>query len=468
MKKMTWWLAAAASLLALEAPAQDVSIEVRKLGEGEAYAAISPSGDVCRIPCTLTVASGSNVSLRLIPEVGSTQDGWMLPCVDMAVCTLNNVTTSRVLHAIVVPGHSNGLTLVPATTGVVLAATPVGTVGPTTTLQLRNDNSSAVTVTGASVAAPFELTQACTGAVLQPGTSCPLSVRINHVLHPTETPGIKATSLVIATNAPVDPEFFVDVAGSLQGDLTTHFYQQILGRDPDAGGKAFWEGEAARVQAMGASPNFVYQALAVQLFGSAEYKGRNFTPRDTLEHIYRAFLSRASDTDGVDFYMPLSNAGMPPEGWIPAFAFSPEFAQLTERVLGPAPTARPEVDLVMDLYRGTLRRLPDTAGFQFWLGQFRQAQCTGNEAVRATAEQMASFFLNSPEYQQQFALPNYVAHLYDAFMRRTPELGGWNFWFGSLNTNPTTAAIENTRAFFANSPEFQGRVQAVMAAGCVQ
>ena len=36
---------------------------------------------------------------------------------------------------------------------------------------------------------------------------------------------------------------------------------------------------------------------------------------------------------------------------------------------------RKEIDTVMDFYRGLLGRLPDDGGFDFWLGQFRTAQC---------------------------------------------------------------------------------------------
>lgn len=468
MRTRSRWLAIAACAWAMHSHAQGtVPITINNLGDGQAYvAANGPGGGVCRLPCTMEVATGSTVTFEIRPDINSTHDNWMLPCVDQRACTLTNVTSARTLHAIVNQGRRNGLAMEPERTSIALPSTAVGTVGTAVTFRLRNDNAATVNVSQVHVDPPFELTQSCTGAALPTGQSCEIGVRLNHVTNPAEGPGLKTGPLMIFTDAPIDPVVFIDVTGSIQGDLITHFYQQILGREPDANGKAYWEAEAARVQAMGASANFVWQALAVQLFGSAEYANRNLPARDTLEHMFRTFLDRASDPSGVSYYMALADAAMPFEGWIPAFAFSTEFAQLTDRVVGPSPTARPEVELVMDLYRGTLRRLPDSDGFNYWLGQFRQAQCTSDAAVRDTADRMTQFFLNSPEYQQYYELPSYVVHLYDAFMRRMPEQDGWNYWYGSLATNPDAAALENARRFFTGSPEFTARVQAVMSAGC--
>lgn len=462
------WFAGAACALAIAAQAQStVPVTIGNLGTGQGYA-VASQGTVCRIPCTFEVASGSSVSVFIVPNINSTFRDWLLPCVGMTVCTGTNIIAPQTVHAIVETGRRNGLVMEPELPMLTLANVIWGEVGASTTFRLKNSNAAPVTIGTVGATPPFEVSNQCLDVVLATGQSCPVSVRINSRLYPLEQPGIKGVSLIISTNAPFDPVFYLDAAGFLEGDVVLHMYRSILGRDPDAAGKAFWQGEAQRVRALGAGVNFVWQALAVQLFGSAEYAARGATARDSLEHMFNTFLVRGSDAPSVDYYLPLANAGMPYEGWIPAFAFSAEYQQLINQQLAPGLAPRPEVDMLMDLYRGTLRRLPDNAGFNYWLGEFRRAQCTGNEAVRATADRMAHFFLNSPEYQQHYAVADYIVHLYDAFMRRTPELGGWSYWHGTLSADSTPAALETARSFFAKSPEFEQRVQAVMAAGCVQ
>ena len=58
--------------------------------------------------------------------------------------------------------------------------------------------------------------------------------------------------------------------------------------------------------------------------------------------------------------------------------------------------------------------------------------------------------------------PNAVA-LYNAFLRRGGDLGGVQFWIGQLATR-TREAI---RVEFKNSTEFQARVNAIIAQGCL-
>ncbi len=80
---------------------------------------------------------------------------------------------------------------------------------------------------------------------------------------------------------------------------------------------------------------------------------------------------------------------------------------------------RKEVDTVVDFYRGLLGALPDDGGFNFWLGQFRTAQCQGGAAVNAQVETISSAFANSAQYANRGRTnAQYVGDLYNAFLRR--------------------------------------------------
>jgi hypothetical protein len=120
--------------------------------------------------------------------------------------------------------------------------------------------------------------------------------------------------------------------------------------------------------------------------------------------------------------------------------------------------------MVMDFYRGVLGRLPDSGGFTNWVQQLRTAQCQNIGAINAQVTNISIQFLNSPEYAGRARNNTYfMTDLYDAFMRRGPDLGGLQWWVGQLNAGTSR---ETARQSFASSPEFAARVNAVAAQGC--
>jgi hypothetical protein len=146
--------------------------------------------------------------------------------------------------------------------------------------------------------------------------------------------------------------------------------------------------------------------------------------------------------------------------------FSPEFVSYTQRIFGNL-AARPEVDTVMDFYRGLLSRLPDSGGFDYWVGQFRAAQCQGAAAVSAQADAISSAYAQSPEYAARGRTnAQYVGDLYNAFLRRGADLAGVQFWIGQLDSG--AQGREQVRRAFLASAEFNTRVQALVTAGCIK
>jgi hypothetical protein len=147
------------------------------------------------------------------------------------------------------------------------------------------------------------------------------------------------------------------------------------------------------------------------------------------------------------------------------FVFSAEFNSYMTGLFGPS-TARPENNLVNDFYRGILSRLPDTDGFNSWLNSMRVAQCTGAQEVRDLSYQIASLFVASAEYVGRSRTDSgYVEDLYDAILRRGAAPNEITYWLDILTAGTMTR--EQVLQFFTNSPEFQSRVNAVIAAGCL-
>jgi hypothetical protein len=120
----------------------------------------------------------------------------------------------------------------------------------------------------------------------------------------------------------------------------------------------------------------------------------------------------------------------------------------------------------MDFYRGLLFRLPDGGGFNFWVQRFRTAQCAGPSAVTAEAEAISGEFARGAEYaNRNRTAEQYVGDLYNAILRRGGDGPGVQFWINLITSGAQTR--EQVRQQFVQSPEFQGRVQQIIAAGCL-
>jgi hypothetical protein len=245
-----------------------------------------------------------------------------------------------------------------------------------------------------------------------------------------------------------------------------HYYLAIVNRVPDDEGSRWWRAGISQLVSLGVSLNEGFLALAKNFFNSPEYLGAGKSNEDYLTDLYRTFFNRDPDPGGFAFWLGYLNGGLTRNGVMYSFAYSPEFQQLLEDTFGSA-LARPEVDLVNDCYRGILARFPDVGGFRFWVTTMRNAQCAGVDWVKSVSRQLALDFFNSGEYAARNRdNPGYVEDLYDAIMRRGPELEGFNFWVGVLQSG-AVSRVQLLDSFIA-STEFQDRVQAVIAAGCMQ
>jgi hypothetical protein len=248
--------------------------------------------------------------------------------------------------------------------------------------------------------------------------------------------------------------------------LVDHYYQSILRRAPDPGGKAFWEGEVVRSLSLGMDLKEAYRVMAGQFFNSAEYLSFNRTNTDFVTDLYNTFFQRSPDPGGLNYWVGQLNQGLPRDVAMFAFLFSTEFSTFMTGLYGDT-SVRAEVDAVVDFYRGFLNRLADNGGFTFWLNKFRTAQCQGSAAVIAEVESISSEFIESPEYAGRARTnAEYVADLYYAFLRRGADTTGFDFWLDRLNSGTTTR--DALRQDFIESAEFQARVSAMLSEGCLQ
>jgi hypothetical protein len=338
---------------------------------------------------------------------------------------------------------------------------PVGSRSAPTAFTVVNASNATVAVGPVTVTDPqFELTHDCVS--LPPAGRC--VVRVSFVPAASSGNGARVTAQLRVGAEGVEAAVArLEATSKLQ--LVDHFYRTILRREAEAAGRSYWESEADRVKAAGADINEVWFAMAMAFFDSAEYAGQSRDDDGYLVDLYRAFFNREPDAEGVVYWRDQIRGGMPREVVLTSFMFSPEFLSFTRGLFGDT-AARAEVDMVMDLYRGLLSRLPDSAGLAHWVRLLRLAQCQGAVEVHQTVEIISHAFLESTEFSQRGrTFEQVVADFYNAVLRRGGDLPGVRYWIEQLSTGALSP--RQVRRVFINSPEFQQRVSRVIAQGCI-
>jgi len=248
------------------------------------------------------------------------------------------------------------------------------------------------------------------------------------------------------------------------GILIVKYYNDILDRGPESGGAEAWEAEISRIVSLGIDIKEGFIAVGKSFFNSAEYLSRGKTDTAYVTDLYQAFLNRTPSQAELDSWLNYLTQGVSRNEVLNFFVFSAEFKSYMEGIFGVG-TTDPENNLVNDFYRGILSRLPDTAGFNYWLNLMRAAQCSGSaQQVRDLSYQIASLFVSSPEYVARARTNSqYVEDLYDAILRRGGAPWEVNYWVNYLSTATREQALQG----FTDSNEFQIRVQEVIDAGCL-
>jgi hypothetical protein len=459
------------AFVGVEQPITQVPLTVTKAGSGAGTVIADEGFLLCGSTCTQGYMQGMSVTLSAVPVSGFIFTGWTGDCSGTSTCTLA-MTAAKAVIATFAPPSSGGLSGASMDFG----GQSMGTTSPPQGLVVSNTGGIPMsigpititeTVAGAQVASSqFAQANDC-GSTLAAGASCTIEV--------TFTPSAVAAAplnaeigvtgtLSFATDGVAAGALSASLSGVAEKSLVTHYYRSILRRAPDAGGKTFWSGEAARVAGLGANVNETWFALAMTFYSSPEYLALDRDDGSYVTDLYNTFFNRTPDAAGLTYWTGQLAAGMPREVVLAAFMFSDEFKAFTQGIFGNT-SVRPEIDMVMDFYRGLLSRLPDDGGFNFWLHQFRTAQCQGAPQVTAQVEAISSAFATSTEYQQRNRNdPQYVGDLYNGFLRRGGDLGGVQYWIFQVSTSAQTR--EQERRAFVASPEFNARVVSVVTAGC--
>lgn len=131
--------------------------------------------------------------------------------------------------------------------------------------------------------------------------------------------------------------------------IVTSFYQNTLGRAPDAGGLSNWIGELR-------SRRLTVAQVAAQFYASEEFYTLHAgaTNQSWVTELYRQILHREPDAGGLTAWTNLTNSGRMNRGQI-----AENFYQSNES----------RMDRVSTLYQELLKRTPDPTGWPYWTVQ---------------------------------------------------------------------------------------------------
>jgi hypothetical protein len=199
--------------------------------------------------------------------------------------------------------------------------------------------------------------------------------------------------------------------------FTAQQYRDFLSREVDADGLNYWTTAIAS--------GSTARGTAIEGFlRSAEFQGA-IAP---VARLYFAYFLRIPDYAGLGHWIRQFKGGTPLGQISQAFAASPEFAQR----YGPLSNAQ----FVTLVYNNVMGRAPDAAGLAHWTGQLN----TG--AIDRGAMMLA--FSESPEYAGIIGNRIYVTMTYMGMLRREPDVAGFNHWVGYLGGGNSGLALVNS------------------------
>jgi hypothetical protein len=200
------------------------------------------------------------------------------------------------------------------------------------------------------------------------------------LLHREAEPGGLAfwSGLIDRGHSRADVALGIESSPETRAKAVSGLYGSLLGRPPDP------LGLSSAIQFLGAGGRM--EQLEAVLLGSPEYFQRGGgTTRGFLKALYRDILGRAVDPSGAATWTPLADTNVP----VPGIGRA-----LVATAVVNSPEARTR--LVQSFYAAYLHRAADPGGLTFWVGAL---------AHGASREQVIAGFLGSVEYRNRLQAP---------------------------------------------------------------
>lgn len=227
----------------------------------------------------------------------------------------------------------------------------------------------------------------------------------------------------------------------LQAAFIERLYLNILGRQPDSGGAAYW---LDSIQSTSAT------FVAFAFFNSPEFQAQTLSDSEFISVIYNTLLGREADEGGLNFWLGLINEGLLREFVLYSFFQSAEFKALAEQsnTLAYSESDHTQFlvkDFVRRLYVNVLGREPEQGGMDYWSGRLFDGSATASVIVQG-------FFFSNEFINQGHGDSAFVEIAYETILDRSSDIGGKNFWLGELANGLTRLQLIQG---FIQSQEFE-------------
>ena len=103
--------------------------------------------------------------------------------------------------------------------------------------------------------------------------------------------------------------------------FATRLYTECLGREPEEGGLKYWSLGLTNLELTGSQ-------AAHEFFYSKEFNDHGFDNKELLTRMYRTFMGREPDTDGLNYWFDNMNKGMTKDQVFNSFVQSQEFTEI--------------------------------------------------------------------------------------------------------------------------------------------
>ncbi|MCR5476384.1 MAG: DUF4214 domain-containing protein [Lachnospiraceae bacterium] len=256
------------------------------------------------------------------------------------------------------------------------------------------------------------------------------------------------SNFAIATRGQADPTAVNEAAA---GGFLGNLYQLTLGREPDAEGAEYWMNRLT-------SREVCATELVFGFLNSPEYKAKEKTDEEYVQELYRIFLQREADAEGLAYWTGMLAQGTSRDAVAAGFANSAEFTGCCEEMNIAQGTVEPDGTVVytplvflfvQNCYDVTLGRWGEGSGVNYWSYLLNKGQMD----FRGVAE----FFVHSEEFTAKNLDDGaYVTVLYQMFLGRTPDADGLAYWTGVLERQELTR--DDLLTGFADSPEFEALI----------
>ena len=229
-------------------------------------------------------------------------------------------------------------------------------------------------------------------------------------------------------------------------NFVSRMYSIALGRNYDEEGLDYWCDKLVdqKIDAAG---------ITYQFFASKEYQAKNRTNEEYLDDLYQTVLGRKPDAEGKAYWLKALEEGQSRTVVMSCFANSNEFSGICDEFNIPRGTMERDGSsiynagvrqFVLRNYAKALERKGETAGLETWCYLINKKKMT-------PAEVTESFFHSKEFVNKELSDEDYVETLYETFLGRGSDPEGKAYWLNYLKKGKSRDEVMKG---FSNSTEF--------------